>query len=137
MDMDMDMDMGSGYDVSSVQLININGSNDPHYRYKMHPIKTTYIADGGGTTIIDNVAQIAGEIYRDVNDLKGCFAKGAASRVTVKDDKLYISGKYNLVYLQNILTKYIRSSVLCITCGNPETPVWKKKRKCQACGTIM
>jgi len=123
---------GSG---SGSDLVNINGSTDPCYRYKMHPMQITYVAENGGSTIIDNAAQIAKEIYRDLSDLKSCFAKGMASRVTVRNDRLLVRGKFDILELDEVLTKYIASNVLCEKCGNPETPIWKKhKRKCQACG---
>jgi len=116
-------------------LININGSTDPCYRYKMHPIRVSYVAENGGSTIIDNAAQIAREIYRDLSDLKSCFARELGSRVTVRDDQLIIRGTFDSLKVNDVLHKYIADNVLCEKCDNPETPVWKKhKRKCQACG---
>lgn len=119
-------------------LINVNGSEDPCYRYKMHEIKHEFISKQGGTTVIDNALTIATEIYRELNDLKSCFSKGLGSKATVIDNKIHIPGKHTLTTLQSILQKYINKNVLCPKCGNPETPIFKKnKRKCQACGFII
>ena len=35
--------------------LNINGSSDPSYRYKMPPIQSTIIKSNGGDTIINNL----------------------------------------------------------------------------------
>lgn len=121
--------------LTNLDLINVNGSTDPCYRYKMHPIQVTYVAENGGSTVIDNAAQIAKEIYREISDLKSCYAKGMASRVTIRDNRLLIRGRFDAIQLNEVLCAYIIDNVLCEKCDNPETPIWKKnKRKCQACG---
>lgn len=118
-------------------LINVNGSNDPHYRYKMQPIMTDRIAKNGGTTIISNASAIAHDIYRELPDLKSCFAKGLGSKVDIVENTLHIPGDHDVEILQGILQKYINNKVLCEKCGNPETlPHKKKSYKCQACGHI-
>lgn len=133
------MDFASATLTSSLDtdMVNVNGSDDPFYRYKMQMIRVTYISVNGGTTVIDNAHRVAGDIYRDLPDLKSCFAKGLSGRVTVKDNKLYIPGRHIASELQRILTVYIDANVLCVRCGNPETVKHRKReRKCQACGKI-
>ena len=132
------MDFTSENDeVNDMTLINVNGSNDPHYRYKMQPIRTDRIAKNGGTTIITNAGAIAPDIYRELSDLKSCFAKGLGSKVDVVENTLHIPGDHSAEILQNILQKYINNKVLCEKCGNPETlPHKKKSYKCQACGHV-
>jgi translation initiation factor 2 beta subunit (eIF-2beta)/eIF-5 len=131
----MDMSTDTSMDVD---LINVNGSVDPYYRYKMHPIKGVPIAKNGGTTVIFNAEQIAHEIYRELADLKSCFAKGTAGRVQIIGTSLHIPGTHDSESLQRILSRYINDNVLCQKCGNPETVTWKKKkRRCQACGKVQ
>jgi len=116
--------------------INVNGSDDPHYRYKMEPIETNTIAKNGGTTIIVNSEYIAKDIYRTVKNLKTCFSKGLGSKVDIIDGQLNIPGNHKVLVLQDILQKYIRINVLCEKCFNPETLPYKKYYKCQACGCV-
>lgn len=124
---------------STDNMINVNGDQtDTCYRYKMHPLHVSYISESGGTTVIDNGEQVAHEIYRELADLKSVMAKGLSSRVFIKNNQIMIPGNYEAGKLQQILYKYIQSEVLCSKCGNPETQLWKKrKRKCNACGKIQ
>ena len=126
--------LGAGSDPES-GLININGSTDPCYRYKMHPIQVSYISESGGTTVIDNGEQVAQEIYRELSDLKTAMARGLGSRVSVRDGRILLPGNYTAVSLQKILAQYIQDNVLCERCGNPETlPGKRSRKKCNACG---
>ena len=131
------MDFTSRATRTNEGLINVDGSEDPCYRYKMQSITTSYIAKNGGTTIIDNAKPIAHDIYRELADLRSCFSKGIAGRVQIINETLSIPGRHTETDLQQILAKYISTDVLCETCGSPETPLWKKrKRKCRACGHV-
>jgi len=136
--MDFSSKSSSSSSLSLSLTINLNGSSDPSYRYKMEPLKVTYIAKNGGTTIINNAKQISKDIYRAISDLKSCFAKGTAGSVHIIDDTLSITGDHKVSELQLILMNYIKLNVMCKGCGNPETVLWKKrKRKCQACGKVL
>lgn len=132
------MDFTTSNNQASIDaMVNVNGSDDPHYRYKMQLIKVKYIALNGETTIIVNASTVAHDIYRELSDLRSCFAKGIAGRVTIKQDELYIPGHHAVQDLQRTLAKYIAHDVLCNACGNPETLLHRKrKRKCQACGNV-
>lgn len=115
--------------------INVNGSSDSCYRYKMEPLRTTITNAKGGTTIVENAKQVAHDIYRELPDLKSWFAKSLSTRVSVDNGRIIISGRYTEQQLQKSLQIYISKNVLCHKCGNPETPTVKKRtRKCQACG---
>jgi translation initiation factor 5 len=120
-----------------LNYLNVNGSDDPHYRYKMPPIITFCIAKNGGTTIISNTKEIASAIYREPSDLASCFSKALGTKVNRNEDNnLIITGKHACIDLQCILFKYIKQYVLCEKCGSPETVPYRKIRKCQACGAF-
>jgi len=118
--------------------MNVNGSDDVYYRYKMPALDVKYQAKNGGTTAVVNTGDVAKAIYRDVADLKRCFSKRMASNIKILDGRLHIPGHHTSGKLQEILMEYIKSEVLCQKCGNPETVVYgsKGKRRCQACGFI-
>lgn len=102
------------------ELINVDGSTDSFYRYKMPPLKIRYQAKNGGTTIIINADKVAHAIYREIVDLKKCFTKGISASVEVADGTLLLPGQHGQDKLQDILMKYIIREVLCTKCKNPE-----------------
>lgn len=119
--------------------INVNGSDDPFYRYKMPPLKVKFQAKNGGTTVIINADKVAQAIYREISDLKKCFSKGISASVEASNGTLMIPGQYEQGKLQEVLMKYILRDVLCTGCKNPETvksSKSKSNRRCQACGKI-
>ena len=117
-------------------FLNVNGTDDPFYRYKMPALKLEYRAKNGGTTVIANAGKVAQAIYREQTDLKKCFSKGLSTSVDVMDGCLVLPGQYEQAKLQEVLMKYIKRDVLCAKCKNPETVPYKGKgkRRCQACG---
>lgn len=118
--------------------ININGTDDPYYRYKMPKLEITIISKKGGTTQVDNGLQVAESIYRTLPDLTSYYSKSMGARVKVENGMMMIPGIHEQQHLQTLLFKYINANVLCEKCGNPETlPYKKQKRKCQACGHII
>lgn len=74
--------------------INVDGSEDPYYRYKMPPLKVSSISMNGGTTVIVNAENVAKAIYRTAHDLQKCFSRGLACRVTIKNLELHIPGAH-------------------------------------------
>lgn len=129
--------------------LNIGGNNnDKFYRYKMPAITTSHENTNGGTTIITNFETIAKSIYREINVLEQYFKKHLSANVRFDGKKgLMIRKKVSNEDLQEILTKYINTYVLCGSCGNPETEfdlesMQKKQHKnkviftCKACGHI-
>lgn len=118
--------------------LNVNGSDDPHYRYKMPSLEVTILSKFGGTTSVTNADTVASAIYRELSDLSSCFSKSLGTRAKVQksDGTIEIPGKHDVQVLQEHLQKYILTNVLCQKCGSPETLSHKKKRKCQACGAL-
>lgn len=122
-----------------IEQLNVNGSDDLHYRYKMPPLKVVVLGKSGGTTCVTNANTVASAIYREITDLSSCFSKSLGTRAKAQksDGTVEIPGKHDAQILQEYLQKYIMSNVLCDKCGSPETLPYKKKRKCHACGALV
>eukprot|EP00924_Labyrinthula_sp_SR-Ha-C_P009981 snap_masked-scaffold_21-processed-gene-5.60-mRNA-1 protein AED:0.14 eAED:0.42 QI:0/-1/0/1/-1/1/1/0/393 len=126
-------------------LINVNGSDDPSYRYKMPRLISKVEGRGNGVkTVIVNASDIANALKRStaqVTKFFGCEL-GAMSKYTESEDKALVNGSFDTKVLQESLTIYIEKFVLCPSCNNPETVQEIKGKKksavlyldCKACG---
>ena len=127
--------------MSNSKQLNINGTDDPFYRYKMPRIETRENA-GRKRTYWKNLEIISEKIARDRGFVSKFFNKKLSTSVNwkQKDDELEIGGIYKVSDLQSTLQEMINNYVLCKDCGNPETKLRLKsdgKRmsmKCAACG---
>lgn len=127
-------------------LINVNGSDDPSYRYKMPRLVGKIEGRGNGIkTVIVNCSDIAQSLHRPAGQVTKFFGceLGAMSKYEEKIDRSLVNGAFETGDLQNILGKYIEKFVLCPSCGNPETDIELKGKKksatiwltCKACGS--
>lgn len=120
---------------SEQPMLNVNGSDDPHYRYKMPPLETTIINCKGGLTLITNIDKVCTSIFRVAVDLKKFYSKSLGLTAQLVDEGLQIPGRFDTTVLQEKLQRYINKVVLCSKCKCPETlPVKKNKLRCAACG---
>jgi translation initiation factor 5 len=111
--------------------LNIDGSSDPFYRYKMQKVDTV---QEKGSTILVNIIPIAKDLNRPVEDLLK-FLKGKLNTsITDKHDKIKIKGIVNAEKIQELIYEFINKFVLCKMCDNPETTMTNDKLKCGACG---
>jgi translation initiation factor 5 len=110
--------------------MNINGSDDPFYRYKMPKLKSQSLSKN--TTLINNL----GEISKSLNRSTKSILKFMQHRISsaCQFEKNSISGVHSSDKLQAVLQEYIDKYVLCPICGNPETSWKKTDLVCQACG---
>jgi translation initiation factor 2 subunit 2 len=131
--------------MSKKDMINVNGTTDPFYRYVMPKVEIkvegtnkmirTYIIN------INNIAECLNRTAEYINTYLGqelsvnqCYDK--------QTERFYVSGKYDQHKIQSVLQKMINSFILCKKCGNPETVnniVGKKKNLsinliCRSCG---
>mmetsp|Transcript_49 Transcript_49/g.136 ORF Transcript_49/g.136 Transcript_49/m.136 type:complete len:277 (-) Transcript_49:108-938(-) len=131
--------------MASKNVVNMNGSDDPFYRYTMPAVQTKV----EGTTkmiktILTNIDDLSASIARPVDYIVTYFGQelSANSKVDTKTQKAYVTGHMKLEDLQAACFKFIREHVLCKHCGNPETivnVVGKGKKKdvvllCKGCG---
>lgn len=129
-------------------MLNINGSTDPSYRYKMPRVVGKVEGRGNGIkTVIVNCREVAASLKRPTEQLTKFIGlqMGASSRID--HDKSIVNGAIETQELQKLVTLYIEKFVLCPKCGNPETvqklnsasSASKKSQglvvlKCKACG---
>jgi translation initiation factor 5 len=124
--------------------ININGSDDPFYRYKMDELYLTQGGNGNGVfTIINNIESISKSINTPSEILIKYIAYYLGSSYNEK--KKSFTGHHDFEVLKNGLFQYINSFVICKSCGIPELfySLDKKNKKsnleckCSACGQIQ
>lgn len=123
-------------------LINIGGNpNDEFYRYKMSPLKIQVIGKGNGIqTILTNIEEVSNAIGHPTEIISKFISYNTGSNWNLS--KKTLTGKHDLVTLQDYINEYIQSFVLCDTCKNPETMYkieGKKKNinlyvQCASCG---
>lgn len=115
--------------------INVDGSDDPTYRYKMPRVELSYLnKKKKGITCWDNVSQVAAAIYRKPQDFKSYLSKTLGARVSVgksPSDCLLLPGRHDQKKIQELVHGYIQAHVLCKKCCNPQTG----GGCCDACGT--
>lgn len=128
-------------------MINVDGSDDPSYRYKMPRLVSKVEGKGNGVkTVLMNCSEIATALYRSTGQVCKYFGceLGAMTNYDEAVDKALVNGAFDTGILQEALTGYINRFVLCPSCNNPETiqEIKGKKKsavimlKCKACGAL-
>ena len=122
----------------SLNILNIGGQDDdPFYRYKMPAISVAYQRKAGGTTIVNNTAQICTSLKRDPRVIAKWLSKQLNQPVQVTKGCWQLRSMHNVAELQSKLSDYIKQNVLCRVCGNPETtPHGTAQLDCASCGII-
>ena len=124
-------------------MININGTNDSSYRYKMPALSTTIAGKGNGIfTIVNNLNEVAKFLNHPPSLLIKFLSVYLGSMCN--EEKVSITGGYKTDELQKVLQIYINRFVICPACGVPETiPNLKGSKKnitielkCSACGKL-
>jgi translation initiation factor 5 len=122
--------------------INMNGSDDPFYRYVVKKIK---IKHETGKTVIFNNDIISKQTGRP-NDWIVTYigqALGVSTNIDKKNqNKCILTGKHDECILQEKYFEFVKKYILCKSCGNPETIpkiIGKKKNSniellCRSCG---
>lgn len=114
--------------------LNIDGSDDLFYRYKMPAVQTQIL--GNNTTVITNLSSIANAINRTPDKVLK-FLKSYLHTAGNKQNHS-VNGERTRQEIQDAISAYIKKEILCKKCGNPETvlePTRKRVRTvCKACG---
>ena len=134
---------------SGAAWINIDGSDDPGYRYKMPPVLTRIERTGkSGHTQLDNALDISKALQRPPQYLsKFCgLAVGALSAYDKDQGAIDLRGAYSPAVCHELVMAFVRQWVLCPRCRLPETVIRVDRAKggaakkyavtldCQACG---
>ncbi|MFH0906604.1 MAG: translation initiation factor IF-2 subunit beta [archaeon] len=94
----------------------------------------------GKQTIWKNFSKCAKDLNRDENQLYKFIMKEISTASTITNQTLMLSGVFNNSKLNQILTKYINSFVLCSACKKPDTVISSQNNvkvlKCTACGAV-
>eukprot|EP00285_Hemiselmis_virescens_P008905 CAMPEP_0173392460 /NCGR_PEP_ID=MMETSP1356-20130122/19705_1 /TAXON_ID=77927 ORGANISM="Hemiselmis virescens, Strain PCC157" /NCGR_SAMPLE_ID=MMETSP1356 /ASSEMBLY_ACC=CAM_ASM_000847 /LENGTH=301 /DNA_ID=CAMNT_0014350259 /DNA_START=287 /DNA_END=1188 /DNA_ORIENTATION=+ len=112
----------------------MNGSSDPFYRYTM-PVMVLKVE---GTTkmiksVLVNITDVCSAIGRPVEYLVTYLGQELSANSKIdKDQKAYVTGAMDLQKIQAIVFKFIRETVQCGNCNNPETSVHIEGKKKQA-----
>ena len=125
-------------------LINMNGSDDPFYRYLVKRIKVKH--ETGKTVIINNdiVSKQTGRPNDWIVTYIGQIL-GVSTNIDKKNqNKCVLTGKHEEHIIQDKYFEFVKKYILCKYCGNPETMpkiVGKKKNacielSCRSCGKI-
>jgi translation initiation factor 5 len=123
-------------------LVNMNGSDDPFYRYLVKRIKVKH--ETGKTVIINN--DIVSKQTGRPNDWIVTYigqVLGVSINIDKKNqNKCTLTGKHEENIIQDKYFEFVRKYILCRYCDNPETLpkiVGKKKNtsielSCRSCG---
>jgi translation initiation factor 2 beta subunit (eIF-2beta)/eIF-5 len=125
--------------------INMNGSSDPNFRYKMPAIVVKHEGTGKmKKSVLVNIENVCQSIGRPVDYLVTFLGHrlSASSRVERDLSHSYVSGHHDVQQVQTQVLMFIREFVMCPTCSNPETSCHvegSKKHKtmsllCKGCG---
>lgn len=122
--------------------LNINGTTDKSYRYKMDKISITQTGRGGNChTILDNLDKICSQIntapellLQYIGMVLGCNTK--------KENGYILKGHYTVDKIQETIYQFINFATLCQKCNIPElspNPIYDSGKtsllmSCSACG---
>lgn len=94
----------------------------------------------GKTTVISNFKQICSHIRRDPSHVAKYYSKELATSASIEGERLRLKGRFSPNTLQKKLEDYVKTYVLCPTCGKPDTHFVEMYSvtmlKCEACGAI-
>lgn len=122
---------------NKIVKINIDGSDDPFYRYKMRQLNINVLGKGKMIkTMLINVDDVASDLHLDpilIVKFLGyeLNTKSSYEPKKSKMEKAYLSGNIDENDISTAMEKMINAIVLCKICGLPEL---EKTSVCRSCG---
>ncbi|CAE6918718.1 eIF5 [Symbiodinium natans] len=125
--------------------VNLNGSDDHHYRYTMPALEVKH---EGKTkmkkSLLVNITPISEAVGRPVEALLQYISQSSNAAWNLdgkggksKSLKAYVTGHHAQADLQEQILAFIRSFVLCGHCGNPETRLEVEGAKKRRTATLV
>jgi len=126
------------------KTINIDGSDDPFYRYKMRQLYLQVVGRGKMIkTVLLNVDDVAKDLKippQYMNAYMG-YEIGANTKYDSKKpdrERAFISGEYESAQISTIMKKFINDVILCERCKLPEVTLIIEDgviiNVCRSCG---
>lgn len=128
------------------KLLNIDGSDDVFFRYKMRQLFVQVIGKGKMIrTMLLNIEDVSKDLKVDPSYITSYFGYeiGAQSKFDPKKperERASVSGEHDSTYMSNILKKFIQDFILCPNCKLPECVLIPDKKtqkitmNCKGCG---
>jgi translation initiation factor 2 subunit 2 len=95
----------------------------------------------GNRTIIINIYAIADQLARSADHILKYLQRELATPGFFQDKRLVFGRKLTSAMINEKLTKYVQTFVLCDSCCKPDTKLLEEDgkliKKCMACGTKM
>lgn len=92
----------------------------------------------GKTTVVRNMGEVLDKLNRKQDHLVPILLRELGTAGSFDDGRLVLQGKVTEDALNQRLTKYVDTYVICGECGRPDTHLVKEERttvvKCDACG---
>jgi len=94
----------------------------------------------GNTTILKNLAEIAGRLNREIEHFFSYLLKELGTAGEIDGERAVFQGRMPENKVRDRVERYIGRYVVCRECGRPDTKLIKRNRtlvmKCEACGAI-
>jgi len=138
----------------SGNLVNMDGSTDAGYRYTMPKVQVK--KEGSSKmkkSVIVNLKDVSRAVGRPADYLLTYLGQSLSASAKIEKDstkhpgedvihKAYIAGHHGDEIIQKLILAFVRDTVMCVHCGNPETTCGiegSKKHKslflcCKSCG---
>ena len=108
------------------------------FESKRFDIPKVMIFVEGNRTIIKNYKDIALALNRDPQHLLKYLARELATSGIIEGQRAVFQGKFTSKFLDELISRYTKTYVLCSECGKPDTHIEKQDRfqflVCEACG---
>lgn len=142
------VNVGARANVKSAD-VNINGSDDPFYRYTMPQLQTQVVGRGKMIkTFFVNIKEVAAKLFVLPQHLVAYFAYDIGSSFGYdpsrpERERAHITGQYSVAELDAVLRKFISHVVICSECTLPELSMAVVRRgkndgvinlRCHSCG---
>ncbi len=108
------------------------------FERKRFEIPKSVIFVEGNRTIVRNYRDIASALNRDPQHLMKYLMRELATAGIIEGQRAIFQGKFTNKALDELISRYTHTYVLCSECGKPDTHIEKQDRfyflVCEACG---